>query len=215
MTLAEPQAFQAFLLRLQDIPVTLNLRRQEDDLTLLHYPLPKCHFDTPTLTDTPSKTSAPKSQSFTIQVKALKVGHVYTVSVDPLMAVSELKTWVAQQCGVETRYQRLLVKGKPLQDGNLVGDYQLTQDAVVNLLLKPGAPTPTWTPLSVIADSGKEPDLSTATLTPTDNLASKRLSTSVQQTIQSSKFLDTFRQFLESQGITANDQDILVRRLTS
>ncbi|KAJ1968267.1 hypothetical protein IWQ62_001343 [Dispira parvispora] len=213
MALAEPQAFQAFLLRLQDAPVTLNFRRQEDDPTLLHYPLPKCHFDTPT--DTPSNTSAPKSQSFTIQVKALKVGHVYTVDVDPLTAVSELKTRVTQQCGVDPKYQRLLVKGKPLQDGNLVGDYQLTQDSVVNLLLKPGAPTPTWTPLPSPSNKEEPPASPTATSTPTDNLASKRLSTSVQQTIQSSQFLDNFRQLLESQGITANDQDILVRRLTS
>ncbi|KAJ1973850.1 hypothetical protein H4R33_006903 [Dimargaris cristalligena] len=231
--LEEPQAFQAFLFRLQDLPVVNPIRQKADDLQQLNFPLPKARFETPTSSAagvTQSGMAAGQSPDLTVSVKAMKVGYMYTLTVDPLATIGQLKQQLAAQCSISPDYQRLLIKGKALQDSSLVTDYGLDSDVVITLMVKPGAPTPI-TPASAAPKPTKQDQsdadqlLTSTTASPTttprprstpSNTGPKlpQLSAETRAKLAQSGFQTQFQELLSSQGISTTDQTLLLQALS-
>ncbi|KAJ1975263.1 hypothetical protein H4R34_004402 [Dimargaris verticillata] len=216
--LDERQAFQAFLLRLGDLPVVRPFRRTEDDPQKLNFPLPKCHFETPVPQSRASsaqpqhdasRQSEAASRTVSLKVKAMKAGYVYHVSAEPLTAIRDLKHQLAAQCSVPAEFQRLLLKGKALADGSLVSDYALTAESVVTLMVKPGAPSPQSPPPPMPPTTGNTSD----SAQPTQNRAKDAAlptHSNTARALQSSAFKSDFCSLLDRHGVAPSEQTRLV-----
>ncbi|KAJ1978075.1 hypothetical protein H4R35_002045 [Dimargaris xerosporica] len=220
--LDERQAFQAFLLRLGDLPVVRPLRRTEDDPQNLNFPLPKCHFETPVprpsaTGDQPqppdaSSDSEAASRGILLKVKAMKAGYVYQVSVESLTAIRDLKHQLAAQCSVPAEFQRLLLKGKALADGNLVSDYVLTAESALTLMVKPGAPSPQPPPPMPSTATSATKDSAPSTQQPAKDTASSPRSNTAR-VLQSTAFKSDFCSLLDRHGVAPSEQTRLANAL--
>lgn len=87
-----------------------------------------------------SAASASGENSVTFVVKPLKgSGPAHTVTLARTATIHDLKLYLEPLTGFASVDQRLVIKGKALQDGQGLSDYNITGDSVVHILAKPGA----------------------------------------------------------------------------
>ncbi|KAJ1927711.1 hypothetical protein IWQ60_002683 [Tieghemiomyces parasiticus] len=223
--LEEPLAFSAFLLRLRGLPVVTPIRQHEDDPLNLNYPLPRCRFEEPEIPTTEESTRSSAAQTLRLPIKALKSGFTYDVPVDPLTPIAELKQRLAAQCGVGPDYQRLLLKGKALQDAGVVGDYNLSSDTVVTLMVRPGGPAPREyeekAETEAVVPETAEPPMhtddgkktTTSQSTPSTTLDIRHLSAEALAKLGEPAFQEELRALLVAHDFAEADRDTLVRAL--
>jgi ubiquitin C len=73
------------------------------------------------------------SSSIPIMVRSL-VGRSFALEVEPTDRIEDLKAKIQEQTGIPTESQRLIFKGRRLQEGDTVGDYSIPKNATLNLV---------------------------------------------------------------------------------
>ncbi|KAG2177871.1 hypothetical protein INT43_003118 [Umbelopsis isabellina] len=98
--------------------------------------------------------SAPSSQSTTnaaqstikVTVKTLKPASQFEIfNLQPTDTIATLKDRISQQRSIPIKQQRLLVKGKVLNDTKPLAEYAISNDTVVHLMVKASPASPAKT----------------------------------------------------------------------
>ncbi|CAM0141279.1 hypothetical protein VKS41_004018 [Umbelopsis sp. WA50703] len=98
--------------------------------------------------------NAPTSQSTTnaaqsaikVTVKTLKPASQFEIfNLQPTDTIATLKDRISQQRSIPIKQQRLLVKGKVLNDTKSLAEYTISNDTVVHLMVKSSPATPAKT----------------------------------------------------------------------
>jgi ubiquitin len=73
--------------------------------------------------------------TFQIQIKAL-TGKTITADVSNETTIKELKAMIHAKDGIEVDEQRLIFSSKQLEDPKTIGDYGITADSTISLVLR-------------------------------------------------------------------------------
>ncbi|CAO3611610.1 unnamed protein product [Cunninghamella echinulata] len=111
-----------------------------------------------------------------------------------------LKQRIYQQQTIPVKQQRLLLKGKVLNDDKSLNDYNMTKDTILHLMVsKPPAST-------AASSSVPEPMDTTPVTTSTPN----ELSTHAQTTLKSDTFWNAIEEVLRQHQLDTNDTQLIL-----
>lgn len=140
-----------------------------------------------------SVSDTPGTMNVTFTVKPLKgSGGEHTLSLPPSATITQLKYQLEPLTGLACKDQRLVIKGKALQDANTLADYAVANGSIVHVLAKPGA-VPT---IPVVIRAAVE-----------NSPMEKSPTTQVRNLIDEPKFWADLRNFLREQSFAGGQSE--------
>jgi len=137
-------------------PTKKLLKRQPPSKSRVH-PVEKPAVDDKHTTGQ-SNTNAPSS-TIKVTVKTLKPASQFEIfNLQPTDTIATLKDRISQQRSIPIKLQRLLIKGKVLNDTKPLAEYAIAEGTVVHLMIKASTTsTPEPTPVDAPVDTPSVP----------------------------------------------------------
>ncbi|KAJ2553528.1 hypothetical protein EV175_002908 [Coemansia sp. RSA 1933] len=140
----DAQFFTSTLAELSELTATVRTFAVDTKVpSSARYPIKQYAMQMPQEQTTGVETSE-RQDYFTLTFKTLKAPvRKYTVHASSVRTVGQVKRHLSRIANIPVTAMRLVLGGKGLVDGKLIGDYNVPQDAVIQIITRPaGTATP-------------------------------------------------------------------------